>query len=960
MVAMEVFSSAKTLVGRGRELARLDDMLDAAAAGRGSTVLISGDAGIGKTRLVSELTARARSRGATVLVGRCVDLVGTALPYLPIAEALRPLADAPGGLQAFPSRPPASENEEGAQLRLFEEVLSALEQAAAAGPLVLVLEDLHWADASTLDLAAFLEHAVADMGIVLVGTYRSDEPRPQHKLRADAELIKLGPLSRDELEKLLESEAGERLPTKLTSTIHARSEGNPFFAEELLAAAARGDAQLPHLVRDALLRRVARLDTTARGVLRIAAAAGHDVTFGLLSAAATLDSGRLLETLRAAVGEEILVADREASSFAFRHALLAEAVYATLLPGEREDVHAQLAEALAADPSLAGTRSAAAELAHHWTVAGRWPEALAASVAAARDAEAASGPAEALRHLERVLDLWERVPDAPEVGGVPLDTVLARAAELADLTGNAPRAAQLARAAIDAIGEADATHAGLLHERLGSYLLVQGQREAGLAAFIRAVELVPREPPSPERVQVLSALGHALTFDKRFDESFEVCEEAIAIAESIGDERPALRAHAIAAWDLCYLGRADEAIERLLEARRKIESSGIARELTHAYLLLCDVLIIAARMGDAARVALEGMEVARQLGLERSHGIGLAVKAATAFVETGEWDRAEELLATATRLGGAFWPHRVEMLRAELELARGALQSARGYLEVATPGATRPFAAGPHAKLAAELALWEGRLDDAARALDEGIRLASPHEHPRLYALAVRTEAERALLSAVRRDRTAAEAARTRAAKLLEEARRSASTAAEVSPEAASWLRVAEAEHTRLNRSAPAAWHDAAAAFDELERPYVAAYCRWREAEAHVGAGAPRSTAAAPARAAYEVAQRLRARLLQRQVELLAQRARIYLVEPSESERAETLSLLASELGLTRREAEVLELVARGYTNREIAEALYLSVKTASVHVTNILRKLSVSSRVEAAAAAHRVTHTAA
>ena len=161
-----------------------------------------------------------------------------------------------------------------------------------------------------------------------------------------------------------------------------------------------------------------------------------------------------------------------------------------------------------------------------------------------------------------------------------------------------------------------------------------------------------------------------------------------------------------------------------------------------------------------------------------------------------------------------------------------------------------------------------------------------------------------------------------------------------------------------MDGSSAATWHATAAAFDELDRPYVSAYCRWREAEAHVDAGAPRSTAAVPARAAHQVARGLRARLLQGRLELLAQRARLYLVEPSESVRAEALSLLASELGITAREAEVLELVARGYTNREIGESLYVSAKTASVHVTNILRKLGVSSRREAAAVAQRVAET--
>jgi DNA-binding CsgD family transcriptional regulator len=301
------------------------------------------------------------------------------------------------------------------------------------------------------------------------------------------------------------------------------------------------------------------------------------------------------------------------------------------------------------------------------------------------------------------------------------------------------------------------------------------------------------------------------------------------------------------------------------------------------------------------------------------------------------------------------------MLYAELDLARGDLDGARRQLDAAAPApdAARPFSAARYACLIGELAASEGRFDEAARAVDEGIAAASPDEQPRLYALALRIEADRAQLSSARRDAQAAEAANSRAANLLAGARDAAAAAGRVSPEAPVWAGVAEAERGRMVHPAPQPWHDAATAFDALERPYVAAYCRWREAEAHVAAGAARGVAAIPARAAYDVALRLRARLLQRQIELLAQRARLYVAEPAESERAEARSLLASELGLTRREAEVLELVARGYTNREIAESLFLSVKTASVHVTNILRKLRVSNRVEAAAAAHRVTGAA-
>jgi predicted ATPase len=404
--------AAGSLVGRAGELARLEAALAAAAAGRGGTVLVAGDAGIGKTRLAAELAERALRGGATVLRGRCIDLVGTGLPYLPLVEALRPLRGSPvlgevaGGLGelarlvpelAVPAgtRTPAGAGATDSQLRLFEESLAVLERLGEGGrALLLVLEDLHWADAFTLDLVAFLAHAVRGRRILIVATYRSDELRPGdplsrvagelHRARA-ATLLELGPLRQDEVE-LLVARLSTGEPGELAATIHARSEGNPFYAEELVTA--QGGGRLPRALRDLLLQRIARLDAETRLVLRIAAAAGRDVLYRLLAAVVDPPESRLSAALQQAVEHGVLVADPPAGVFRFRHALLAEAVYATLLPGEREAVHGRLARALAEAPGLGAGRAVAGELAQHWAAAGRPVEALAASVRAARDAEA--------------------------------------------------------------------------------------------------------------------------------------------------------------------------------------------------------------------------------------------------------------------------------------------------------------------------------------------------------------------------------------------------------------------------------------------------------------------------------------------------------------------------------------------------------------------------------------------
>jgi predicted ATPase len=316
---------SKVFVGRGRELGQLERALDAARAGSGTTVLIAGEAGIGKTRLASEAARRARDVGFEVLLGRSIDLVGTELPYQPLVEALRPL----GALRQVDG--PAA----GSQLRVFEETLALLGERAAAAPVLLVLEDLHWADTSTLDLVVYLAHNLHDRRVVLLATYRADELSSAERVRRLADgvrrsgsalLLELGPLDREELGALLEARADAHLPAALADAIVARSEGNPFFAEELLAAAGDSSGELPRGLRALLLRRVARLDPATQNLLRLAAAAGRDVGYLLLRAVAALPEHEVRESLRRAVEHGVLVVEQAAGSFRLRHALLAEAV----------------------------------------------------------------------------------------------------------------------------------------------------------------------------------------------------------------------------------------------------------------------------------------------------------------------------------------------------------------------------------------------------------------------------------------------------------------------------------------------------------------------------------------------------------------------------------------------------------------------------------------------------------
>jgi DNA-binding CsgD family transcriptional regulator len=915
-------------VGRDRELAALERALEAARSGRGATVLVAGEAGIGKTRLASELGARAE--GFEVLLGRCLDLVGTELPYQPFAEAL-------GGL---PERGASS------QLLVFEAILARLDERA---PALLVLEDLHWADASTLDLVVFLAHNLHDRAVLVLATYRPEPSSADgmHRLaegvrRSGAALaVELGPLAPEELAALLTARGGA---PALTDAIIARSEGNPFFAEELFAA---GAGALPRGLRELLLQRVARLEEPTQGLLRIVAAAGRDVPYALLRDAAALPADAVRQSLRAAVDHGVLVADQAVGSFRFRHALLAEAVYATILPGEREALHGRLAEQLAG-------RAAAAELAPHWAAAGRAAQALEASVAAAREAAAAYGLAEALGHLERALALWDEVPDASARVGLDLAALCAWAAELAGHVGAAPRAVELVERAIQLIGADDPHRASSLHVDLGEYRYATGSDEAALAALARAVELAPPEPPSPERAFALGSLGGGLMMAGRRVESLAFAEQALALARQIGARTAEVRALTVVGGDLAYLGRAEDGLAHFRDALRLAEEIGDHLGLARAYTNLTDALTMLGRYRDAARLAHAGLEAMRRYGIEDAV---LAANCIEALVAIGEWDEADRLSAGALRRITSSFPYWLLVIRADVEIGRGELDAARAHLEAARATLSDDHVFGLYDACVAELAMWERRWTDADASIQDALAYAGQNRAPapirlQLHAKGLRAQADLAALARARQDAETLRNRLDRARALRAAARDAAADGSPVTPTAVAWHAVSEAEYARARGAAqPHLWAAAADAWNRLDRPPLAAYCHWRQAEALATSGAPRTEAAAPLRDAYAVATRLGARPLLRELELLAARARL---DPAPLPSGPPPDGLAEQLGLTPRESEVLALVARGLTNREIADTLVISTKTASVHVSHILRKLDAPNRLEAAAIAHR------
>jgi DNA-binding CsgD family transcriptional regulator/tetratricopeptide (TPR) repeat protein len=985
-------------VGRTEQLARLCQLLARAADGQPLVALVGGEAGVGKTRLVEQLAAAAEEQGARVLGGGCVPLGEEGVPFAPVIQALRGLADQldPAELQAVagPARaelgrllPDLAWGGEAAavagdplagQGRLFELLLGLLERLAAGAPLLWVVEDLHWADSSTRHLLAYLATALRAGRVMVVVTFRSDELHRHHPLRRLlGELGRNRRVQRLELERFTRAEVAEQLagllgadpPTRLLDDLYARSDGNPFFAEELLLAG--GDpAVLPPSLQEVLQTRVVRLDERTQRLLRVAAAAGPGATQPLLAAVAGLDDQQLLDGLREAVDQQLLLPEPGGDGYVFRHALLAEAVYGELLPGERARVHTALASALEAGLEAGDTpASRAARLAYHWAAAGDRPRALAASMQAAAAAEAVHAFAEAQLQLERVLALWERVPDAEARAGMDRVALLARCAEAAYAAGDPARAAELGRQAIALVDQAgQPRRAGLLHEQLARRLRTLGD-PAALDAQQQAVRLVPPEP-SVERARVLGSLAQLLVLVDRLEEARGLAEEAVAIAGQVGARVEEADARTALGGAIIYLGEPDAGLAELEMAVRLATEAGDLIVMLRAILNRSDRLLVAGRLTEAATVALDGIQQARRLGLARLYGPLLAYVATEALVALGRWDQAEQVSREALETAPSD-PASVQLplARAALELGRGDLDAAQARLHAARRLLPDPI---PEAKRAgqlfcglAELALWRRDPDQAKQLVAQAVPLvaANPRYAAPLYALGVRAEADLAELARTRHPSQPAPDDGTAAALLDRLGQAAQGPAAAGLPELAAWHATACAERTRQRgRPDPAAWAAAVAAWERLGQPYRAAYAGFRQAEALL-AGGDRDRATTVLGRAAEVTGRLGARLLDGEVKALARRGRVDLAPPAATAAGGPTPAPptpapptpAAQLGLTRREAEVLALVAAGRSNRQIAQALFISPKTAGVHVSNILAKLGVHTRVEAAAIAHRL-----
>ncbi len=979
------------MVGRDDELGRLLTLLDDAEAGRSVVALVSGDAGVGKTRLINEVTRLAAGRGFTVLSGQCAEL-GDSVPYLPLADALRGAAQSTGVRDALSSRPALSrllpEGGEGpiadsdrsglARQQMFGGVLGLLAELAAVAPVLLVLEDLHWADASTRDLVTFLSRMLHRERVALIGSYRTDDLHRRHPLRpVVAELLRLpsviavdlAPLDPSALAEHLTASAPGRIDATELNDIVARAEGNAYYAEELLAASVSSDpgqrSILPAGLAALLLSRVEQLSDATQQVLRAVAVAGRKADDELVRAASGLAAAEYEGAVREAVTHQLLVSDGS-ESYVFRHALLREAVYADLLPGERTRLHATMCSLLADEQRLTmpGT---AAELAQHCLASHDIPGAFAASVRAGDDAEKLGAPAEAHRHYDQALALWERVAEPDKTAGMARGKLGLLSATNAADSGDVERAVHLLRrlrhliAAQAERGDnaVDVKLASRIGERLAFYLmLVEDPKAPAEAAEVAraTVEATPADPPSWQYARALTTYAYALIMEDDFSVARDWAERGIAAARAAN--APWVEADALVTIGFMSNreGRNDEAIELLTAAHKQArEAMVLGVELRSAYHLARAHL----ERGDLAvggAVAHEGTKRAIQTGLDMStYGVDLQHLHFQCHFADGKWDHAQEI-ADGFPVRVTIPPEAyLSSMALFIDVARGnpAVEERRAWIEpFLSVRGWDPFIA--HGLLA-EHALWQGDTEQALAEAQAAIDMYD--EIPWGYSPSVIRPAAVAL--AARADRATAartvgddEAERTElaaAAELLRVAREGAAFPKRpkfiLGPEGRGWLARAEAEYRRaVGDNDPQAWQAVLDAFGPAYT-YEIARARWRLAEALTEAGR-RDEAEEQWHQAAKTADALRARPLRRALDDLARRARIG-TAPDLADG----EVLAS---LTSREREVLRLLAAGRSNREIASVLFIAPKTASVHVSNILAKLGAASRTEAAAIAHR------
>lgn len=953
------------LVGRARELGELTAALDAVRSGGNRTIVIAGEAGIGKTRLLDELTSHAD--GVTVLTGQCADEGSGPLPYAALAGLLRGIVrtvgpdavvaaagPAAGALSVVAPQLVAPASDAGAD-RLPEVLANLLTGLAAERPAVVIVEDLHWSDDVTRAVALRLARTAPD-GLLLLLTYRSDDVGRAHPLRTVmAELDRARLTTRLDLARLGVAEVREMAHDLLGGSpdrqdvpargrdaildagrsaepfadLADRSEGVPFYVEELVGFL---DTDLPDSLRDILLLRYWNLSREAQALCRVVAAAGprvwHDVLDDVLADVTTGVGPEPEEGLREAVDAQVLVTTD--IGYAFRHALAQEAVYAELLPGERRRLHAAYARAL--EGALVRRARSVAKLsriADHWWRAGVLDKALSAAVVGHQAAADGAASSTAVALGERALELWEQVPDAEAVAGLPHHELLRTVAE--SLRGSTRTARALA-VAHEAIAEwPDDDPAGLAG-MLSDTALIAGHAGSGEGPELieRALALVEPGRDDAVRAHLLMLRARHAMLDGRTEEGIVAATAAYEAGIAIGS--PEVASVALNLRGVSRVQRGDAGGFAEIDAARDA-AEGAWRGLSRYYTNGSDSRILVGEWDRAVEIAQEGVTEARRHGASEGSRIMIEGNVVEAWIGRGDWaeaaawyertvplihDSVYTAYLTERRAWLLMWRGDVERAQAEAR-HRAATWERFGRLEEQIRSRSRGTQA--------ELELLRG---EPAAALERLSVVVAP-DHPRSPAYDLTSLA----LSA----RAIAEL-RATGQDIDDAPYRAALAECAHWPTFPVWSAVFEAE------LGTGPW----TAVAELPGPaHLRPYALYREGARLLEAG-DRPGARATLGSAITEAEKISAGLIVQRAQGLIDRAGLTgRGGPAESPAPAPSSSGGVPDTLTPREQQVLALVAEGLTNGQIAERLFISAKTASVHVSAILRKLGVSTRTEAA-----------
>jgi DNA-binding CsgD family transcriptional regulator len=981
------------LVGRKAQLGALDRLLDQAARGHGHIALITGEAGVGKSRLVAEIARRVRGgrredgySEPLLLQGRCFE-PDRALPYAPLRDLLRMYLAAGAHasdqltpqlagllselLPALPNRAPAPGLEpEQERHRIIQAFAQLFAHSAMLQPLLVVIEDLHWSDEASLDTLLVLARHVISQPILLLLTYRDDERTPElnmflsglnrERLAVEISLMRLGSA---EVDAMLRAIFGLARPVRaeFLEALYTTTEGNPFFIEEVLKAlVANGDIfyvegmwdrkplhelQIPRSVQVAVQHRLRQLSPAAKNVLTFAAVAGRRFDFGLLQALTDHDELTLLYLIKELIAAQLVVEESE-DVFVFRHALTRQAIEADLLARERRALHRTVAETM--ERVYANTRdSSLADLAEHWYAAGAWEQTMDCTQRAGEQARALYAPRAAAMQFSRAIEATQRLGQAPP------GTLYRARGQVYELLGEFDAAREDYSRAIEA---ARATHDSAAEWQsileLGFLWVERDYARAG-QYLEQALELA-RAIGDPS--MLAHSLNRTANWYANSEQPIEVQpyhEEALALFEAAGDRRgqaatldllgttSIMRADILAAAR--YYGRAATLLRALDDRQGLIWCLSNTQMLGASYVFdiaACPIVDLAACLREAD----EALRLARQIEW-RAGEASVLMYMGLAFGPRGEYARAIEAarqcIVIATEIEHRHWAMAGHWTLGAIYLDLLCLPEARRYLEQALELAAatgHQFSIRMASSFLAETCVAQGDLARAEAVLDTALERDAP-----MQTLAARR------IWCARARYALGDGAPARALEICD-------------------ALIASAPNREPDRAIPHLWHLRAMALIALDRRDEA------DATLHAAQSAAVAHGLPPLlwRIAIGQARLSLARRRREEAEAACSRAHAIIMEisadiPDPQARDAFLSHATAQVpqltrptprraakqafdGLTTREREVAALVAQGRSNREIGDQLVVSERTVEKHVENILAKLAFTSRAQIAA----------